>query len=63
MLSCKINGMEHPIIGFGVDELARFLYENKKLSIKSLDKRKNGIGEAIRHILYNNKRLFQDCSM
>jgi hypothetical protein len=55
--------MEHPIIGFGVDELARFLYENKKLSIKSLDKRKNGIGEAIRHILYNSKRLCQDCSM
>jgi hypothetical protein len=49
------SGMEHPIIGFGVDELAGIVYENGKLSIMSLGKRKNGIGEATCHILYVDK--------
>lgn len=50
------SGLEHPIIGFGVDELAGVVYENGKLSIMSLGKRKNGIGEATCHILYVDKR-------
>ena len=50
------SGMEHPIIGFGVDELAGVVYENGKLSIMSLGKRKNGIGEATCHILYVDQR-------
>ncbi len=49
-------GMEHPIIGMGVDELAGIVYENGKLSIMSLGKRKNGIGEATCHILYVDQR-------
>ena len=50
------SGMENPIIGFGVDELAGVIYENGKLSITSLGKRKNGIGEATCHILYVDQR-------
>ena len=50
------SGMEHPIIGFGVDELAGVVYENGKLSIMSLGKRRNGIGEATCHILYVDQR-------
>jgi len=49
-------GMENPIIGFGVDELAGVMYENGKLTIMSLGKRKNGIGEATCHILYVDQR-------
>jgi hypothetical protein len=50
------SGMENPIIGFGVDELAGVIYENGKLTIMSLGKRKNGIGEATCHILYVDQR-------
>jgi len=50
------SGMEQPIIGFGVDELAGVVYENGKLSIMSLGKRRNGIGEATCHILYVDQR-------
>ena len=47
---------ENPIIGFGVDELAGVIYEDGKLSIMSLGKRKNGIGVATCHILYVDQR-------
>lgn len=50
------NGMENPIIGFGVDELAGVVYENGKLTIMSAGKRKNGMGEATCHILYVDQR-------
>lgn len=49
-------GMEHAIIGMGVDELAGIVYENGKISIMSLGKRRNGIGEATCHILYVDQR-------
>lgn len=49
-------GLENPIIGMGVDELAGIVYENGKISIMSLGKRKNGIGEATCHILYVDQR-------
>eukprot|EP00956_Cyclotella_meneghiniana_P002005 scaffold2243_cov73-Cyclotella_meneghiniana.AAC.11 len=50
------NGMEIPIIGFGVDELAGIVYEEGKLTIISAGKRRNGIGEATCHILYVDQR-------
>mmetsp|Transcript_26217 Transcript_26217/g.52777 ORF Transcript_26217/g.52777 Transcript_26217/m.52777 type:complete len:526 (+) Transcript_26217:467-2044(+) len=50
------SGMENPIIGFGVDELAGVVYEHGKVTIMSLGKRKNGIGEATCHILYVDQR-------
>ena len=50
------KGMENPIIGFGVDELAGIVYEDGKLTIMSAGKRKNGIGEATCHILYVDQR-------
>jgi hypothetical protein len=49
-------GMENRIIGFGVDESAGIIYQDGKISIMSLGKRKNGVGEATCHILYVDQR-------
>lgn len=50
------SGMDSPIFGFGVDELAAIAYENGRLTIMSAGKRKNGVGEATCHILFVDQR-------